>query len=211
MRGWRPSGEGASLARMAALGLPVPPGFHVTTTAYRRFVEANNLRALIAETMASAQPDDPASLERASPAVRQLFLSGAVPDAISAAIHTGYADLGAAELTGAGAGGSRALIRHRRRRARALVRRPVRQLPQRSRRVGAVSGGATLLGLLVDRACDQLPAPQRGRRARGRDGCRGAAYGPVRGIWRALHCQPDDRRSRRTGDQRELRARRGRG
>ena len=87
---------------MAAVGLPVPPGFHITTTAYRRFVEANALQALIAETTASAQPDDPASLERVSAAVRQLFQSGAVPDAISTAIRGGYADLGAAELTGAG-------------------------------------------------------------------------------------------------------------
>ena len=31
-------GKGASLARLVAAGLPVPPGFHVTTTAYRRFV-----------------------------------------------------------------------------------------------------------------------------------------------------------------------------
>src|SRR5437899_12566708 len=29
-------GKGASLARLAAAGLPVPPGFHVTTEAYRR-------------------------------------------------------------------------------------------------------------------------------------------------------------------------------
>ncbi len=31
-------GKGASLARMAAAGLPVPPGFHITTAAYRQFV-----------------------------------------------------------------------------------------------------------------------------------------------------------------------------
>ncbi len=31
-------GKGASLAHMAAAGLPVPPGFHITTAAYRRFV-----------------------------------------------------------------------------------------------------------------------------------------------------------------------------
>ena len=31
-------GKGASLARMAAAGLPVPAGFHITTEAYRRFV-----------------------------------------------------------------------------------------------------------------------------------------------------------------------------
>ena len=36
-------GKGASLVRMAAAGLPVPPGFHITTSAYRRFVAANEL------------------------------------------------------------------------------------------------------------------------------------------------------------------------
>ena len=33
-------GKGASLARMAEAGLPVPPGFQITTYAYRRFVRA---------------------------------------------------------------------------------------------------------------------------------------------------------------------------
>ncbi len=28
-------GKGASLARLAAAGLPVPPGFHITAAAYR--------------------------------------------------------------------------------------------------------------------------------------------------------------------------------
>ena len=36
-------GKGASLARMAAAGLPVPPGFHITTAAYRRFVAENKI------------------------------------------------------------------------------------------------------------------------------------------------------------------------
>jgi rifampicin phosphotransferase len=37
-------GKGASLARMAAASLPVPPGFHITTAAYRRFVTENELQ-----------------------------------------------------------------------------------------------------------------------------------------------------------------------
>ena len=42
-------GKGASLARMAAAGLPVPAGFHITTAAYHRFVAANELqRAILA-------------------------------------------------------------------------------------------------------------------------------------------------------------------
>ncbi|GEM_PF-1867405 len=36
-------GKGASLARMAAACLPVPPGFHITTAAYRRFVAEHEL------------------------------------------------------------------------------------------------------------------------------------------------------------------------
>jgi phosphoenolpyruvate synthase/pyruvate phosphate dikinase len=39
----RVGGKGASLARLAAAGLPVPPGFHITTAAYRRFVNENHL------------------------------------------------------------------------------------------------------------------------------------------------------------------------
>jgi len=40
-------GKGASLARMAAADLSVPPGFHITTVAYRRFVTENGLQEQI--------------------------------------------------------------------------------------------------------------------------------------------------------------------
>jgi Pyruvate phosphate dikinase, AMP/ATP-binding domain len=58
------------------------PGFHVTTAAYCRFVEANALQAVIAEATANAQSDDPASVQRASAAVRRLFWSGAAPEPV---------------------------------------------------------------------------------------------------------------------------------
>ncbi len=38
-------GKGASLARLANAGLPVPGGFHVTTAAYKQFVAENGLQA----------------------------------------------------------------------------------------------------------------------------------------------------------------------
>ena len=47
-------GKGASLARMVNAGLPVPDGFHVTTTAYRRFVDENDLK----ELSKSGAPDE---------------------------------------------------------------------------------------------------------------------------------------------------------
>jgi len=51
-------GKGASLARMAAGRLPVPPGFGVTTAAYRRYVEENHIGDRI--LAAAAQADLPA-------------------------------------------------------------------------------------------------------------------------------------------------------
>ena len=46
----RVGGKGASLAKLAVARLPVPGGFHVTTDAYRSFVEANDLEAVIEHT-----------------------------------------------------------------------------------------------------------------------------------------------------------------
>ena len=36
-------GKGANLGRLLHLGLPVPPGFVITTAAYRAFLAANEL------------------------------------------------------------------------------------------------------------------------------------------------------------------------
>ena len=90
-------GKGASLARMAAAGLPVPPGFHLTTAAYRRFVEANGLQSAVVEAASRAVAGDPASLERASAAIRSLFEAGTMPEEVAGAIRMAYAGLGSGE------------------------------------------------------------------------------------------------------------------
>lgn len=58
-------GKGASLACLAAEGLPVPPGFHVTTTAYRCFVNENGLQEKIIAAVASVSADQPATFDEA--------------------------------------------------------------------------------------------------------------------------------------------------
>ena len=58
-------GKGASLARMAASGLPVPPGFHITTAAYHRFVIENGLQEQILAAVSAITPDQPATRRRA--------------------------------------------------------------------------------------------------------------------------------------------------
>jgi phosphohistidine swiveling domain-containing protein len=70
-------GKGESLGRLARAGLPVPPGFHVTTAAYRAFVAAHDLRITGDEAEVAA-----------------LFAAHPVPPQIAAAIRDAYAALG---------------------------------------------------------------------------------------------------------------------
>ena len=91
-------GKGASLARMAAAGLPVPPGFHITTAAYRRFVRENRLQEQILAAVSAVTPDQPATLEEASRQIGRLFAQSAMPDDIAEAIRRAYAALGGDDL-----------------------------------------------------------------------------------------------------------------
>jgi pyruvate,water dikinase len=91
----RVGGKGASLARMAAAGLPVPHGFHITTDAYRRFVEENHLGDGILSAATQAQANDPASLEHASEQIQSPFAQGAIPVEIAETIRRRYSEMGA--------------------------------------------------------------------------------------------------------------------
>lgn len=92
-------GKGASLARLAAAGLPVPDGFHLTTAAYDAFVDAYALRPRI-DALAGARSgdtgdqDDADVVQRSSAAIRALFDEHPVPAEIRAAAAAAYADLG---------------------------------------------------------------------------------------------------------------------
>jgi phosphohistidine swiveling domain-containing protein len=87
-------GKGASLARLAAAGLPVPEGFHVTTAAYRRLVAECGMQDRIAAAVSTAAPDQPAALEEAARRIAILFTQCDIPAEIADAIRRAYAGLG---------------------------------------------------------------------------------------------------------------------
>jgi rifampicin phosphotransferase len=91
-------GKGASLARLAAGGLPVPPGFHLSTAAYRRFVVENRLQDQILAAVAAVSAEPPATLDAAASRIGQLFADGIMPEDVAKAIRVAYAALGAADL-----------------------------------------------------------------------------------------------------------------
>ncbi|MFG2072255.1 PEP/pyruvate-binding domain-containing protein [Nonomuraea maritima] len=75
-------GKGASLARLARAGLPVPRGFHITTDAYRAFVSGFR-----DEVLRAAAGGDAAT-------IASLFAAHEVPRESAADILAAYAELG---------------------------------------------------------------------------------------------------------------------
>jgi rifampicin phosphotransferase len=90
----RVGGKGASLARLDAAGLPVPPGFHLTTGAYRCFVDDNHLVASILSAAAEARPSAPATLEVAASRIQSIIEQGTIPADIATQLYTAYLALG---------------------------------------------------------------------------------------------------------------------
>ncbi|HTD78461.1 MAG TPA: PEP/pyruvate-binding domain-containing protein, partial [Chloroflexota bacterium] len=86
-------GKGASLARLAGAGLPVPGGFHVTTGAYARFVADNDLQPAILDAVRAVSPAEPSGFEAASRTIADLFARAPMPTDIADAIGRAYAAL----------------------------------------------------------------------------------------------------------------------
>jgi phosphohistidine swiveling domain-containing protein/uncharacterized protein YjiS (DUF1127 family) len=97
-------GKGANLGAMIQAGMPVPPGFCVTTRGYNRFVDANTLKKAILDKLAEATSKNVDSLEEASAAIRRLFTSVPIPADIENEIKQAYRDLMSTRNAGDGAG-----------------------------------------------------------------------------------------------------------
>jgi pyruvate,water dikinase len=86
-------GKGANLAELTRAGFTVPPGFLVTTDAYRAFVTANGINDEVPARARRVAPDDPPALEHAAAEIQALFAGGRMPEEIGAAIDAAYATL----------------------------------------------------------------------------------------------------------------------
>ena len=87
-------GKGASLSRLARAGFRVPPGFHVSTTAYLDFLDGDGLRDRVLAALSLVDASDPATSEAAAARISELFAGQPVPTSTAAAIAGAYASLG---------------------------------------------------------------------------------------------------------------------
>ena len=86
-------GKCASLVTMTAAGMPVPPGFAVTTASYDAFVSASGLAEIIREQLAGLDADDVASVDRVSQLIRDRIIESPVPEPVREAVIEAWAQL----------------------------------------------------------------------------------------------------------------------
>jgi pyruvate,water dikinase len=88
-------GKGASLAKLALAGFPVPDGFLITTDAYQAYLQANQLGDKLKKQLDETRHDDPSKLDSASQRIRAWFSDGVIPPALRADILKAYISIGA--------------------------------------------------------------------------------------------------------------------
>ncbi|MGI0071487.1 MAG: phosphoenolpyruvate synthase [Thermoplasmata archaeon] len=72
-------GKAGKLGELIRQGLPVPPGFVVTTEAYQEFVDATMLRTEIPAALATIRAEQPETIDAASRRIRAAFDGSDVP------------------------------------------------------------------------------------------------------------------------------------
>ncbi len=87
-------GKGANLGEMAAAGFPVPPGFCLTTTAFRRFIAASPDAASVYDLLDTVTAGDIEGVRRVGQQVRQTLLSVPIPLAAAEAARHAWREIG---------------------------------------------------------------------------------------------------------------------
>ncbi len=88
-------GKGANLGEMVSAGLPVPPGFCITTAAYEQVASEAGLEAVLDARAGNA--GNPEQLAELAQAARACIQSATIPEAVAASITDAYRLLGSGE------------------------------------------------------------------------------------------------------------------
>ena len=91
----RVGGKCASLGEMTQAGVAVPPGFAVTTDAYKEMLDHHGLEKEIARHLADVDAEDLDAVDTAAQAVRVRIRSHHLPREVEAAIRDAYTQMGA--------------------------------------------------------------------------------------------------------------------
>jgi pyruvate,water dikinase len=90
----RYGGKSAALGELLAGGIPVPPGFAISTDAFHAFLAGASLVEPIAERLGALDPDDVDAVRAAAAWIAEAIGAAPVPEALAAEIGERYAALG---------------------------------------------------------------------------------------------------------------------
>jgi len=86
-------GKGGNLGEMYNLGIPIPNGFVVTSKAYYKFIEENNLKKVIQDILKTTDVDQPDQLDDASKRIRSIIRKAPLNQVLSIEIMKAYKKL----------------------------------------------------------------------------------------------------------------------
>ncbi|PGH26764.1 hypothetical protein AJ80_01528 [Polytolypa hystricis UAMH7299] len=87
-------GKGCNLSLLTQAGFPVPPGFSVTTTAYRQFMDSSGLTSKVLTIVNSIDYNSADDVETKTANVREMMMQTPVPLEMVSEITSHYAKLG---------------------------------------------------------------------------------------------------------------------
>ncbi|MEM1675154.1 MAG: phosphoenolpyruvate synthase [Desulfurococcaceae archaeon] len=86
-------GKNANLGEMIKAGIPVPPGFAVTSYAYKYFLEKTGLANQINELLSKIDVNDKKQLDETTAMIREMIISKPMPPEIESEIRRYYREL----------------------------------------------------------------------------------------------------------------------
>ena len=87
-------GKSSALGELIAAGIPVPPGFAVSTAGYQAFVAGAGLEPMIASAMSGLEPGDVDAVGAVSHRIGEAMRSAPIPSSVRDEVAERYAGLG---------------------------------------------------------------------------------------------------------------------
>ncbi|HET6892886.1 MAG TPA: PEP/pyruvate-binding domain-containing protein, partial [Pyrinomonadaceae bacterium] len=85
--------KGINLVELVQAGFPVPPAFMITTSAYKTFIEDNNLTDRIEAIETSASKDGAKGWEKAETSIKEIFDQAIIPEELAELVESAFAQL----------------------------------------------------------------------------------------------------------------------
>ena len=86
-------GKGANLGELVSINVPVPPGFVVTTIAFKEFMERSGLADKVYSMLENLDVNDTERLNTVSATIRKMIMDTPIPEDIEQSIRNAYREL----------------------------------------------------------------------------------------------------------------------